>query len=104
MGDLISRKAVIKALLEERERYPHVVGCKFNAAIRGGIRMALRITEQAPACGAVDAVHARWIGKPIAGYCTVVCSACRSAFIDNSGRWKFCPDCGAKMDGGENDS
>lgn len=39
----------------------------------------------------------RWIGKPIAGYCTVRCSVCNNVFRENNGRWNFCPNCGAEM-------
>lgn len=42
-------------------------------------------------------ITAKWIGKPIAGYSTVWCSYCRSAFLENNGKWKYCPECGAKM-------
>ena len=38
-----------------------------------------------------------WIGKPIAGYCTVRCSVCKDVFRENNGRWNFCPTCGAEM-------
>lgn len=43
----------------------------------------------------------RWIGRPLAGYCTVRCSVCGDAFCDNDGRWNFCPNCGAKMEAKE---
>ena len=38
-----------------------------------------------------------WIGRPIAGYSNVRCSECNTVFSNNSGKWKFCPECGAKM-------
>lgn len=46
----------------------------------------------------------KWIGKPIAGYCTVRCSVCKDVFRENNGRWNFCPDCGADMRGKKNDA
>ena len=46
----------------------------------------------------LNITHAKWIGKPIAGYSTVRCSNCKSVFRENNGRWKYCPECGAKMD------
>lgn len=56
--DLISRKALVKALLEERDKYPpipeerYTFGAKkphlFNQAVRAGIRKALRAVETAP--------------------------------------------------------
>lgn len=60
------------------------------------------IYEQ-PAADVVDVRHGEWIGKPIAGMCTVRCSACGMAFSENSGRWLYCPNCGAKMDGKRKD-
>ena len=42
--------------------------------------------------------HGKWIGKPIAGYGIVRCSNCRSIFMENSGKWRYCPNCGAKME------
>lgn len=39
----------------------------------------------------------KWIGKPIAGYSNVRCSNCNNVYIDNSGKWNYCPNCGAKM-------
>ena len=42
--------------------------------------------------------HGNWIGKPIAGYGIVRCSNCRSIFMENSGKWSYCPNCGAKME------
>ena len=56
-NDLISRKAVVKALLEERKKYPPIVKGvqdRFNTAIRGGLRKALRIVETTPACSKTE--------------------------------------------------
>ena len=47
--------------------------------------------------------NGKWIGKPIAGYCTVRCSVCKDVFRENNGRWNFCPDCGADMRGDKNE-
>lgn len=72
--DLISRKALVAALIKEREQYPPMVverysfGVKiphrFNQAMRGGIRKALRLVETAPA------VDAPVTGDTSAGYHT----------------------------------
>ena len=37
--------------------------------------------------------HGHWIGKPLERSC------CRAIFEKISGRWTYCPDCGAIMDG-----
>ena len=54
--------------------------------------------DEAPTIEAEPVRHGRWIGKPIAGYSTVRCSACGDVFLENNGKWKYCPHCGAKMD------
>lgn len=54
-----------------------------------------------PAADVAPVVHGKWIGKPISGFATVGCSVCRKTFSENNGRWKFCPNCGCKMDGGD---
>lgn len=58
MGDLISKKDLIKRILKERDKYPLEIeerygfGCKtpntFNQALRGGMRKCLRIIEEMP--------------------------------------------------------
>lgn len=79
-------------------------GCKLGACEEGkaqdhffrdcpqGIHKDLKPVES------VSETHGHWIGKPIAGYATVRCSNCKSAFLENKGIWKYCPDCGARMD------
>lgn len=52
-------------------------------------------------------VHGRWIGAPLCGYGTCECSECGSwykVYVDSHGEImeKYCPNCGAKMDGGDN--
>lgn len=42
--------------------------------------------------------YGHWVGKPIAGFSTVSCSVCKSKFTNNTGRWNYCPHCGAVMD------
>jgi hypothetical protein len=47
--------------------------------------------------GVIFPKYGYWIGRPIAGYCDVKCSVCGHVFSNNSGRWKYCPECGSKM-------
>ena len=105
-NDLISRKYIVRELLKEREHYPAMVaerysfGVKlphrFNQAMRGGIRKALRIAETAPA---IDA-------EPVTR-----CNRCKYYEIDtgfcyahgHGMDWVGYCSCGAKMDG-DNDA
>ena len=56
---------------------------------------------QAPTIEAAPVVHGRWDDFCNGKMCC--CSACKAEF-DNAcneihGEWKFCPNCGARMDG-----
>jgi hypothetical protein len=57
--------------------------------------------DLAPTVDAVEVVHGRWEKAHIAGY--LKCNCCKDAFIYEewleSGKWNYCPNCGAKMDG-----
>ena len=55
----------------------------------------------APTVDAVEVVHGRWVKN---GWNDYSCSACEVQFIGHGAfGWKFCPNCGAKMDGDGND-
>ena len=53
---------------------------------------------------AVEVVHGRWEKAEYCGF--VRCDQCKDVYIDESwlddGRWHYCPNCGAKMDGDSN--
>ena len=57
--------------------------------------------DDCPTVDAVEVVHAKWEKAHIAGY--LKCNSCKDAFIYEewlkSGKWNYCPNCGAKMDG-----
>ena len=119
--DLISRKALVAALLEERDKYPPDIEVRnpagepvskqpsrFNQAVRGAIRMALRLVETAPAVDGAEIVSvATWVKcysfptrnfppsnkKPAKHGIVYQCSSCGfySGFPDVRCR------CGAKM-------
>ena len=62
------------------------------------IYFARDVLVYAPVADVQEVKHARWHGKPIAGYSTVICTNCHTAYVENQGKWKYCPECGAKMD------
>lgn len=54
-------------------------------------------------------VHGRWIGAPLCGNDNCRCSECGSwhnihANLRGEPTQKYCPNCGAKMDGGDSDA
>lgn len=54
--------------------------------------------DSMPTIDAEPVRHGKWIGKPIGGYSTVRCSGCGDVFLENNGKWEYCPHCGAKQD------
>lgn len=45
--------------------------------------------------------HGRWIEKDKYTFGTFYdCSICGTRILDNGHSWNYCPNCGAKMDGG----
>ena len=48
--------------------------------------------------------HGRWIEKEKYTFGIMYdCSLCENRILDNGHPWNYCPNCGAKMDGGESD-
>ena len=65
--------------------------------------------ENAPTVDAVEVVHGRWIASGCGFDC---CSECRKVYADGyltamgikpRTQFNYCPNCGAKMDGGNED-
>ena len=54
-----------------------------------------------PTADVAEIKHGEWKGKPIAGYSNIKCSVCNTRFVQETGTWNYCPECGAKMDGGK---
>lgn len=64
--------------------------------------------EWLPAADVAPVVHGRWIGKPLCGNANCRCSECGEVFqihanLHGKVLQKYCPHCGAKMDGKEQD-
>lgn len=48
--------------------------------------------------------HGEWIGTELDGYfvsLVLKCSVCGCLVEDDEPTWNYCPNCGARMDGGE---
>ena len=74
-------------------------GCSFKTH-SGECLMPCCKARTLPTVDAVEVVHGRWKKAHIAGY--LKCNCCEDAFIYEewlkSGKWSYCPNCGAKMD------
>lgn len=63
----------------------------------------IRLLEKAPTVDAVPLVHGRW--NNMDGYKTrKVCSECGWDVPEYGKFYSYCPNCGAKMDGGNGDA
>lgn len=94
MGDLIDREA-----LGVGPANPEVF---VNPAYADGWNALLKIIKQAPVIDAAPVVHGRWLYHPddlFPAEGKQECSRCHAEetmYICNE---KYCPNCGAKMDG-----
>ena len=86
----------VKAFLEHMKGTSRYFNVKFDI-------------ESFPTADVASVVHGRWIEYPRAHY--FKCSECKytvpykKAVLTNEKReYNYCPNCGAKMNGGENDA
>ena len=57
--------------------------------------------DNAPTVDAKPVVHGEWIdGRPYVNSRWKVCSVCKQTAPEPHGGYNYCPNCGAKMDGG----
>ena len=99
MGDYINREAAISKLrlVEIRE-----AGINFPAAM-------LFELKSIPPADVVEVRHGRWIDRPSKrGYgMSTYCSCCGRhsgiGGIESNRHRAYCPNCGAKMDGGQDE-
>lgn len=55
-----------------------------------------------PAADVAPVRHGRWIEKEKYTFGIMYdCSLCENRILDNGHPWNYCPNCGAKMDGGD---
>lgn len=83
MTDYIKRDDTIKALFARGMCYAPV---------------QLEIVQALPAADVAPVVHGKWGDNGIAGSMLVKCSVC--GFDCGANSFSYCPNCGAKMDGG----
>lgn len=96
MAEYIEREDAIDNVLDAYFNTPKV-NLKGELFYRGLLKM--------PAADVVPVTHGQWIDNGANGYkWAFVCSLC--GYVDGhpfDNRHNFCPNCGAKMDGGDND-
>ena len=95
MDEYISREETIKRIKE-----CYCTGCNSYNGVRCracGTGDAIDVIEDAPVADVAPVVHGRWIMHDDEFGLTCECSACH---IETMGDGNYCPNCGAKMDGG----
>lgn len=100
MAEYIERGALMQFPIR-RDHYDRKNG---NKHFINGIESVLEYAENLPAADVAPVVYGRW--NNMAGYKTrKVCSECGWDVPEYGKFYSYCPNCGAKMDGGaENES
>ena len=101
MVEYVEKEATIKRIKEV-----YCVGCNSYHGVRCracGTGDAIDMIEDAPAADVAPVVHGRWVPTkaPFMNECED-CSVCGYRTVWGH-RYNYCPNCGAKMDGGDND-
>ena len=82
-------------------------GLGFSREINGDLEKTVTaVYESAPAADVMKVRHGRWITKNVDGSWRVdTCSVCNkdTHYVRFAPEYDYCPDCGAKMDGGRDD-
>ena len=91
--EYIEREVIIRKLNEIR-------GCdasdEWDKVWDMAIDTAVKAVERLPVAYVVPVKHGHWIDNKHTD--TVICSECKCVFTDET---NYCPNCGARMDGGE---
>ena len=103
--DANALKSLLIEVLERIKESPKMTRDEMH--IISGCHMLCEMIDDAHTIDAVEVVHGRW-DKPVehglpyaANHLGVVCSYC-CKWSDND--YNYCPNCGAKMDGGATDA
>ena len=97
MAEYIDRDAVYTAfanactdVLERASEIYYIAGFSYEHVIE--------ILDDIPATDVAPVVHGRWISNCVDSPAFFVCDQCNTVWYNDT---KFCPNCGARMDGAE---
>ena len=90
---MASEKRLIDVEQAKRAAYEEVFWSESEQAV---VRNFL---AKLPKVSAVEVVHGRWIRR----HNETKCSRCKFIYYSNHDDFNYCPNCGAKMDGGNED-
>ena len=94
MDEYIKRETVIK----------HLDAC-MDTIWKPEIVALKCFVEGIPAADVAPVRHGQWVEKEKYTFGIMYdCSLCEDRILDNGHPWNYCPNCGAKMDGGDGNS
>ena len=99
MREYIDREALIADIDEEIEHDSKMYTREQNYYIEKGLRIARKDIQSAPTADVAEVKHGEWIEKPFLLGTSNFCSECDSFYGMPHGKYNYCPNCGAKMDG-----
>ena len=107
MTEYIEREAISEEI--RKYYYKNPPNFSYGEGFDRGLDRAQRAILDAPAADVTPVRHGRWIGAPLFGNDNCKCSECGSwhnihANLRGKIMQKYCPNCGAKMDGGNGNS
>ena len=94
-------KAVALSMREPPKSDRHYQTDNLDDAYGQGWDDTLSYIEKIPGVDVASVVHGRWIMHDDEFGLTCECSSCH---IETMGEGNYCPNCGAKMDGGDNNA
>ena len=109
MAEYIKREATIKAIVDSRNRYYNSASNQYLVGRCDGLDIAAGLLRVAPAADVAPVVHGLWEKEPSSFWrwtpsgavavarTTYRCGLCGRGTAVKS---NYCPNCGAKMDGG----
>lgn len=103
MAEYIKREATIKAIVDSRNRYYNSASNQYLVGRCDGLDIAAGLLRVAPAADVAPVVYGEWLLRHEGYGHYWECSVCHTnPCIYVTEHTKFCPNCGAKMDGGDN--
>lgn len=99
---------MMKPTMEKNDLIRRSALYKFFDGGSGVARLHVADIDTLPAVDAVPVVHGKWLNS-VAGEKIIKCSKCKTQYYvgatkENTKQYKFCPNCGARMDGKDDDN